>query len=184
MYWIPGRQVEIGAERYYTSAVTRDSLLRIHLPGILLIVALLVSLLLFVLAPPERVRRTLFFPGTTDLSLRSESRLLPRTGNLKDDVRLVVEDVLLGPARIEHGRLVARSTEARSLILDGETLYVDLSSAAIDADNGVRIGLSEALQAIRRAVLYNFRSLNEVVITIDGQAPFEPAFREARPIGN
>jgi hypothetical protein len=163
--------------------VTGDSALRLHLPGLLLLFSFLLSLAFFLAFPPDRIRRTLFFPGATDLSLRGESRLLPRTRSQERDVALLVEDLILGPAEIDHGRVMPRGTAIRSLIVNEREVYIDLSSTAIDPEESVRLPLDRALGAIERSVIHNFRTLDTVLITIDGQVPFEPGFRET-PIGN
>lgn len=98
-------------------------------------------------------------------------------------MRLLVQDMILGPMRIQHGRLLPRTTDVRSLILQDGTVYIDLSAHVMEDDPAVRIPLDEALQAFSDTLMYNFRSLEDVVVTIDGQTPFAPAFRAA-PIGN
>ena len=161
--------------------MTNDSAVRLHLPGILLALSLIIALAFYLLLPPERVARTLFFPGTTTTTLNGERRLLPRVATDRRAMRLVVEDLLLGPSRIEHSRAFPRETRIESLILSDRTLYVDLSEQAMLHSAEVRVDVRTGLRAIRETLLYNFRSLDEVVITIDGNVPYSPAYRPVGP---
>jgi hypothetical protein len=174
--------IEAALRIHYTPAVTGDSLLRKHLAGVLLIVLLLVSLAFFLLFPPERANRTLFFPGTTELALRGERRLLPR-GSDERAIEFFVQDQILGPAHIEHGRLLPRATEIQALLFRDGTVFLDLSSDVLVDSESVRIPLDQALDGLRHAILYNFRHVEDVLVTIDGSIPFVPSFRP-QSIGN
>ena len=155
----------------------RDSFLRVHLPGILLLVALAVSLLLYYLVPTHHVARTLFFPGTTDLSLSGERRLVPRTSDEERSIELVVEELLLGPSLISNGRLFPRESSANALVIRDRIVYVDLNQRAMLESPGVRISFADAIGALRETVLHNFRHLDDVVVTVEGSLPYTPSYR-------
>ena len=158
--------------------MTNDSLLRLHLPGLLLILALLIALAFFLIFAPERVARTLFFPGTTTTELSGERRLIPRVREEERALELLVEELLLGPARISHSRLLPREARTRSVILRDDVLYVDLNAAAMLEHEEVHVDITTGLDAIRETILYNFRWLEEVILTIDRNVPFAPAYRD------
>ena len=65
----------------YTPAVTEDSQLRRHLPGLLLLLSIGIAVGFFLIWPPDREARTLFFPGNTDSALSGERRLVPRSSD-------------------------------------------------------------------------------------------------------
>jgi hypothetical protein len=157
--------------------VSSDSILRVHLPGFLLLFTLLIAVGFYLIRPPERVTRTLFFPGTTATELSGERRLVPRTGDRERAIELLVQEVLLGPAKIKHSRALPRATRIDSLILSDDVVYVDLNEAAMLESPEVRVDVETGLRALRETVLYNDRSLDDVVITIAGNVPFVPAFR-------
>jgi hypothetical protein len=157
--------------------VQQDSFVRIHLAGLLLLLAFVIAALIFWLFPPQHVARTLFFPGTTEMRLSGECRLVPRTSDQERAMELVVEELLLGPLLISHGRLFPRETAARALVLADGTAYVDLNTRAMLSDQAVRIPVADAIAAVRETLLFNFRSLEDVVVTIEGNVPFVPAYR-------
>lgn len=154
--------------------------MRIHLPGALLIASLIIALVFFFALPPGRVGRTLFFPGTTAVELSAERRLVPRVRDDERSIELLVEEMLLGPTRITHSRIFPRETKLASLMLRGETVYLDLSESAMLQGSEVHVSTDIALEALRTSIRYNFRGIREVVITIAGNVPFEPAYR---PVG-
>lgn len=157
--------------------MSSDSILRVHLPGVLLLFTLLVAVVFFLVRPPERIARTLYFPGTTATELSGERRLVPRTAARERALELLVQEVLLGPATISHSRALPRATRVDSLILSGDVVYVDLNEAAMLESPEVRVDVATGLSAIRETILYNDRSLEDVVVTIAGNVPFAPAFR-------
>ena len=157
--------------------MTEDSQLRRHLPGLLLLLCIAIAVGFFLIWPPGREARTLFFPGTTDASLSGERRLVPRSSDRNRELYLVVQELILGPAEIRHGRLVPRSTRISSLAIVEETVYVDLSPEMIFGEQEVRIDVAHGLGGVESTLLYNFRWLDQVVLTIGGQVPFAPSFR-------
>jgi hypothetical protein len=143
----------------------------------LLLLAAIVSLMFFWLAPSHHVARALYFPGTTDPHLSSERRLVPRSNGIERSVELVVEEALLGPMLISHGRLFPHETAARTVIVSDDTAFIDLNEAAMREEADVRIGVADAIEALRLTVERNFHSLKNVVVTINGNLPFVPAYR-------
>ncbi len=142
--------------------------------------SLLIAVLFYLIFPPDRIAMTLFFPGTTESSLSGERRLLPRADSETRAMHLLTEEMLLGPTRIDHSRVLPRQSRVESFIMAGETAFVDLSGDAMLPSTEVRIDIETGINAIRETLLFNFRSLEEVVVTIDGNVPFAPSYR---PVG-
>lgn len=157
--------------------MTDDSQLRRHLPGLLLLLCIAIAVGFFLIWPPDREARTLFFPGTTEASLTGERRLVPRNPQRSRELYLVVQELILGPAEIRHGRLVPRNTRISSLAITEDTVYVDLSPEMMFGEEEVRIDVAQGLDGVEATLLYNFRWLKSVVLTIGGQEPFAPSFR-------
>lgn len=92
-------------------------------------------------------------------------------------MELVVEEVILGPTMIGHGRAIPRDTRVQSFVLDDTIAYVDLSPEILFDTDEVRVDVRDGIHAIDRTLRYNFRSLEHVRVTINGQVPFFPAYR-------
>lgn len=161
----------------YTPRVVRERDFQRHLPGYLLLFCLAIAVGAFLIWPPDRQARILFFPGTTESVLSGERRLVPRASDRTRQLRLVVQELILGPSEIRHGRLVPRNSDIRSVSIVDETAYVDLSPEVMFGEDEVRLGVRDGLRGISDTLLYNFRWLDEVVLTIGGQEPFAPSFR-------
>ena len=157
--------------------MTNDSAARIHIPGILLVAAFAIGLGFYLFMPPQRVARTLFFPGVASAELSGERRLIPRTESIERSVYLLVQDLLLGPTSITHRRALPRATAIRSLMVEDRVAYLDLGAEAILAGTDVAGAAETGFEAVRKSILFNFRQLDEVVITLDGHVPFVPAYR-------
>ncbi|TVQ40246.1 MAG: hypothetical protein EA384_03770 [Spirochaetaceae bacterium] len=143
---------------------------------VLLGVAFAVSLTWMLMTNSHRAQRILFFPGQIDTRLQGEVRVVPRYGNTEDDVKVLVKEVILGPADLSRTRVVARETEVRALLVRGRTVYIDLDPRAMFLQEQLSLNLEEAFAAIRRTIGYNFHRIQDVVITVDGQLPWQPHF--------
>lgn len=138
--------------------------------------SLLVSVLWFFLFPLDFEQQVLFFPDTVSGRLRGEVRLMPKQKEREAEVAQLIDELLLGPTGIQSTRLFPRDVFRNSTLISGEVVYADLSiEAAIFPGD---IPLEEALFAVRKSILYNFRRFSSVVITIGGQVPFEPVYEK------
>ncbi len=154
-----------------------ERLIRIHLPGILLVFALLIGLLIYFVVPPARVARTAFFPGTATDALSGERRLVPRTPDVEREIEILLEEVLLGPSDINHRPIVPRGTSARSVMIRDDAAYIDLTGDALVEASAAHAQIQLAMDALERTLTYNYRNITRVEITIDGSVPFAPGVR-------
>ena len=132
--------------------------------------ALLLSVLLFLLLGNGKVARVLFFPAGHGTRLAAEQRLLPRHHSLDDDVRELVEGVVLGPMRHDLARVFPRGSAVRAIVVRSRTLYVELNPLAALPDPETPLTGAASAEALARSVRANFPRLREVVVFIDGQA--------------
>ena len=148
---------------------------------------LLISLLLFYLRGDRRAKRVLFFPessfgrsynerrGEQADRLYAEVRRLPLRGSAQEDIRLLVEDLILGPVDPMHVRLVPRETRLIGLIWKRSALYVNLSAGILADDDESELSLQRKLQGVVNAILFNFPFVRRVHLFIEGQVPdFQP----------
>lgn len=131
----------------------------------------LLSLSLYFFLDGHLTRTTLFFPDQISKKLSGETRFLPFGADKERNIELLVEEILLGPARNENLKLVPRGGQVGSLLLRGDRVYLDLTAEIVLPDKEVVFTTAEALKAIKEAVLYNFHDVREVTITVAGQEP-------------
>ncbi len=134
------------------------------------------SVLLFIGGEPP-VPHVLFFAGPTD-ELVGETRYLPRRDGRSDRFRLLVNELILGPRSRDHGAVLPRSTEVRGLTLGSDTLYLDLSAAALLDEPGAGLQGADRLQALASTLLFNTPWLRRVWLFVDGQIPDYQAARD------
>jgi hypothetical protein len=135
----------------------------------MLLFLLALSLLLF-LTGGHWARRTLFFPALSNARLSGETRFLPRRRSLEGDVRLLVEEVILGPTQPAHRPLLPKETRLLSVLARQRVLFISLSHELLQPAGG-RLTAQEALAAIGLTVKFNFPRVRRLELLIEGQVP-------------
>ncbi len=145
--------------------------------GFLLLVVLFLSLGFFLLGGNRKVQRTFFFPEVKaprrefEVRVSGEERLIPRQGKVLENIRLLVEEVILGPLSHTHSRLVSSEIKVYSLVLDQSVLYLNLSGHMLEPDLQVALPLEIQIQALGNTILFNFPFLKKVFLFVEGQIP-------------
>lgn len=120
--------------------------------------------------------RVLFFGGAEG-ELAGETRYLPRRDGRAEQLRLLVDELILGPRSRDYAAALPRSTRVRSIMVHGDTAYVDLSAAAWLDDPGSGLQGADRLRAVASTLLFNAPWLRRAWLFVDGQAPDDPAVR-------
>ncbi|TVQ98966.1 MAG: hypothetical protein EA403_13570 [Spirochaetaceae bacterium] len=142
----------------------------------LFLVALVTSIVWLVVDTRGSIERVLFFPGTLEAGLQGEPRLMPRHRNMDRDVRVLIDEIVLGPSVLGFTRVVPRDTRVRSVMIRRGIAYIDLDGGFLAGQQFLMLSVEDALDAVRHTVQFNFRRIATVVITIDGQIPGQPVF--------
>ncbi len=147
-------------------------------PAILL-AAILVSLVSYLVAPPEFERRVLFFPDTAGGDQHAEWHYLPRRSEPIDQMRLFIEELQLGPVELGSVPFVPETADIRSIVLrDSDVLYVDFSPEIMFDERDSERNFADLEQLLTENVQHNFRNLQDTVVLIGGQVPDAPSFGE------
>lgn len=142
------------------------------LVGALCIVAILNATL-----PDDRQKRLFWFPDTAGADLHAEWRELPYRATRQDRIAMFLDDLVLGPVELGAIPIVSRNTEVRSIILAADgTLYLDFSKEIAFEDSSSLSNLDDRITLISRNIRHNFRFVEAIIITIEGQLPNEPRF--------
>ena len=140
--------------------------------GIAFFGVLVLSVLLFFLFGNSRVGRVFFFPADASGRIAAEKRLVPNYGDAERDIRELVEGEILGPVDHDLKLMISREVTLRSLFVRNRILYLDLSANFAVLGDDLPLKGGKALEALRKAILFNFRGIREIVFLVDGQAPF------------
>jgi hypothetical protein len=141
--------------------------------GGILAFSLVVSLFLFLYLNHGWVERVLFFPRYTDTVSGGETRRLPKRDTREEELMFFLEEIILGPTNIENIPIVPEETELRSVMFRDQVLYLDLSEDILFQTSGRPLPLERRMALIKRSVLFNFPWVKEIIITINGEIPFE-----------
>ncbi len=133
------------------------------------VIVLIISLVFFLISSGSKVRRVLFFPNISNHELSGEVRYVPRQRGREGEIGMFVKEQFLGPTDIHHANLVPRNTTLTTILVRGNTLYLDISSDMILSSREVPLSFSEIMSTLRFAIAYNFHGLKDIIITIDGQ---------------
>ena len=143
---------------------------------------LTLSFILFIFFGRENARQTLFFPAKSsidnyaDFKFAGETRILPLRRTTEGNIRLLVEDVILGAANPKNNQLISRHVQLLSVISSRGVVYVNLSANILDEDPGILLPLELQLQGLANSILFNFPSLRKLYILVGGQVPDFGAF--------
>ena len=140
--------------------------------------AFLLSLILFLVNPDRTERYVLFFPSEITREWTGEARDIYHTGDTEESVRVLLKELALGPIGLRLDETVPKGTRIRAVLLRDNTLYLDFTAHL--AEPGRQLSFPEMLAGIRKTVLYNFPSIENVVIYVEG-APTD-AYLEAKKI--
>ena len=146
--------------------------------GILLVGSFLFSLGAFIIERYDVEKRLLFFPEHIQRNLSGEVRIVIKHNSLEENIDIFLREVILGPMDIKNGRLLSPDTRVKSVILRDGIAYIDFSSGILIINEEVKIGFDESLVCLKKTLLFNFTRLKDVVFTVEGQVPGQPAFLE------
>jgi hypothetical protein len=123
------------------------------------------------------VRRTFVFYSIGGHRLVAEDRMVAKTGSREQDIRLYVEEALLGPVSLDSAPLFPRGTRVASLLYRDGVVYLDLTqSAALDVPES--LGVFDALETLYGGVRRNFSYVRDVRLFIAGNEAYPEKFRE------
>ncbi len=128
---------------------------------------LVFSLVVFALTP-QWSRRVFFFPEVNSSKYASEVRALPPGARPIEDIRALLDDLLLGPSNMNYAPALPAGTRLVSAMLDGNELYVGLSREIYRTGNGSAVP-REMLQGVADTVYFNFPWVSNIRFFIGGK---------------
>lgn len=134
------------------------------------IVAFLLSLILFLVRSDRTDRYVLFFPSEITREWIGEAREVYHTRDMEESVIALLKELALGPIGLRLEPTVPKGTGVRSVILREKTVFIDFTAHIAVNQPASRLTFAEMLAGIKKSVLYNFPSLEEVVIYIEGSS--------------
>ena len=88
-------------------------------------------------------------------------------------VQKYLQELVLGPERIDFLRLLPRNTKLKSVILRDSILYIDFSEGILFQESDTPLNFSETLEMLESALFYNFHFIKKISVTANGQVPIK-----------
>ncbi|MFP4375190.1 MAG: GerMN domain-containing protein [Spirochaetaceae bacterium] len=146
--------------------------------ALMLFASFVISVVFYVVLHLDSAERVLFFPGNISDDISGERRIVRNFPDPERDMEVLVEEVMLGPTSLYRSRVFPKGTSIRIFMVRDNVAYLDLSRDALFGDDSLQLEFNEAAAVLRRSLHFNFRSLEDVVITVEGQLPNEPPFTQ------
>jgi spore germination protein GerM len=115
----------------------------------------------------------MFFPDSLQSRMAGETRYVPRRKSREDMIQKYLQELILGPERIDFLRLFPRNTELHSVILRDSTLYIDFNENILFQDSDTPLNFNETIEMLKSALFYNFHYLKKINVTANGQVPIK-----------
>jgi hypothetical protein len=135
--------------------------------GGLFFAILITSIFLFAFSE-NWIKRILFFPHVNSAKVIGEERFLPDLGNQKENILLLVDEIMAGPYKYGNLPVIPENTKIKSVIIHNDMLYVNFSKDIFNVNKLVLITPKEMLQAFANSVFYNFPNIKKVYVFIEG----------------
>ena len=144
----------------------------VRIPLLLLVATLVFSIGAHLIQARTQSLFILLFPRRVDaeVQLRAETRVVPVRGGRQQQIRRLVEELLLGPVAIEHLPIAPIDTMVELCIIYENRAYISLSPHILSE---LRFPLLpvQRIAAIEQSVRYNFRTLHDAIVLVDGNLP-------------
>ncbi len=134
-------------------------------------VSLLVSLLMFLQRGTEMHSQVLFFPEYRSSECAGEERLLPKKPSVEKDIELLIKEILLGPFNVNYVNVVPEDSKIRTIMVRGNTLYLDFSIDVVFQKSESRLSFDEAMACIKKSITFNYPQIEKFVFTVNGVEP-------------
>jgi hypothetical protein len=134
------------------------------------------SLFVYLIFSDREVERILFFPGNLSGEISGEPRVLEDKGAQEENIRRLIQELILGPLSILHAQIMPKETKIQVLMFRKGDVYIDFSNDVLFPTNETPLTFAEAMEALKKTLFFNFTSIDDIHITVDGQIPFSPPY--------
>ncbi len=138
------------------------------LPLALLITTFVISFALYVFLHPVMTGVVFYYPLNSGERIGAEKRGVPARRDRVEQMKIFVQELLIGPVDLALAPIVPHSTKLRHIAMLGRTVYLDFSIEVLDIDTRAAMPFDEALSTISMNLSKNFPRLKAVLYTIDG----------------
>jgi len=155
----------------------RHAITKPSFPLFILAASIVISTLAYLFYHPKVEGRLFFYPDTTGTYISVERRGIPQRSSLEAKIAVFLEELALGPFRLDLSQAMPRETDILHVAVIDKTAYVNIDRTILKSRAIVPIDFDEALENIRYNILFNFQAIKEVVFSIEGQQVYTPYYQ-------
>ncbi|OQX29494.1 MAG: hypothetical protein B0D92_03465 [Spirochaeta sp. LUC14_002_19_P3] len=139
------------------------------LPAAVIVLVFIVSIVIYTSSRPLFEGRVFFYPANSGLKTGAEKRGIPARQEFSDQIEVFLQELFLGPVKLELSRIVPLGTKLRHTVPRGRDVYIDLSNAMLETDKSLTVSFDTSLSIIKKNLKYNFPRLKKIIFTIEGR---------------
>ena len=141
-----------------------------YTPAVLILLSLITVTLLLNLNF-GRNSYVMFFPLDSQSGKNAEIRMVHRHREENFRIKRFISELILGPVELKLNPFIPAGTKLNSMIRSDQTLYLDFNRHFIDESARIPLNYEEKMRFLEENIYFNFSSIKEIVITVEGQVP-------------
>ena len=146
------------------------------MPISILVATFLISLAAYYVFNPGVDGRVFYYPDNSGIRIGTERRGIPQRRDIDSQISVFLEELILGPVKLELTHTAPWGTDIRHVAVVGKTAYVDLNLKMLKTGKELPISFDQALENVRYNILFNFPRIEEVIFTVEGQLVHAPLY--------
>ncbi len=139
--------------------------------GLSLLILLAVSLLIFFVFSNDRHEKAFFFYETGTYNEEGESRVIPGYHEKEKNIRIYVEELLLGPSNVNFEAIFPEGTRLNQIMLREKKLFLDINNMVLKTDISKSYNIGKSIKLLKKNIYFNFPGIDTVIFTISGEEP-------------
>jgi hypothetical protein len=135
----------------------------------ILLFIFLISFLFFVFERGDRERHVLFFPNAYTYKLVGEERYIKKHGSESDQIKNLVDELILGPTEQDLLRIFPAKTKLITLILTKDNLSLNFSEDLLSEATSLPLSFENSILSSINTIRFNYPSLKKIDFYIHGE---------------
>ncbi|QEN03234.1 hypothetical protein EW093_00450 [Thiospirochaeta perfilievii] len=126
------------------------------------------SLTLFLINQNRYTKISFMFNYELEDKIVYEDRYIRLNGDKLNQAKMILDELFLGPMSVFNKKIFNYGYKYNKFYINRKTAYLDLPLSTVTYTENSGIVLEDAINLIKKNLLRNISSINEVIITVDG----------------
>lgn len=139
--------------------------------GLLPVVLLLFSLLMFFVFYNKYQEKTFFYYEQGTDNIIGELRKIPRYSENEKNIKVFADELILGPGEMNLKMIFPEGTKINQLLIREKKLYIDINNMVLQSDIIKSYNIGKSIKLLRKNIEFNFPDIISIIFTINGEEP-------------